>query len=118
MADDISAKGGKTMSNQQIQTSGKANRNTVAAVVLPCLLIGRFLWNVLTPAHEYPMRSVQVMTMTFEAAMLVVLFRLRTSMPKPLFWIALVAGIGLFALRLTGDDGWWTGHLVYFLPPR
>jgi hypothetical protein len=106
------------MSNQQTQTSGKANRNTVAAVVFPCLLIGRFLWNVLTPAHEYPMRSVQVMTMTFEAAMLVVLFRLRTSMPKPLFWIALVAGIGLFALRLTGDDGWWTGHLVYFLPPR
>jgi hypothetical protein len=114
----LGQRGGKTMSNQQTQTSGKANRNTVAAVVLPCLLIGRFLWNVLTPAHEYPMRSVQVMTMTFEAAMLVVLFRLRTSMPKPLFWIALVAGIGLFALRLTGDDGWWTGHLVYFLPPR
>ena len=118
-AGDISANGGgKTMSNQQTQTSGKANRNTVAAVVIPCLLIGRFLWNVLTPAHEYPMRSVQVMTMTFEAAMLVVLFGLRASMPRPLFWIAVVAGIGLFALRLTGDDGWWTGHLVYFLPPR
>ena len=91
------------MSNQQTQTSGKANSNTVAAVVIPCLLIGRFLWNVLTPAHEYPMRSVQVMTMTFEAAMLVVLFGLRASMPRPLFWIALVAGIGL---------AWWIAFML------
>ena len=73
---------------------------------------------MLTPAHESQMRSAQVMTMTVEALMLVGLFGLRASMPKPLSWIALVAGIGLFALRLTGDEGWWTGHLVYFLPPR
>ena len=105
------------MSNQQTQTSGKANRNTVAAVVLPCLLIGRFLWNVLTPAHEFPMRTEQVMTMTFDFFMLVGLFALRAPMPKPLFWIALIAGIGLFALRLSAD-GWWTGHLVYSLSPR
>jgi hypothetical protein len=29
----------------------------------------------------------------------------------------LMAGIGLFALRLS-SDGWGTGHLVYLLPPR
>jgi len=34
-----------------------------------------------------------------------------------MFGIALVAGIGLFALRLS-DDGWWTGHLAYSLAPR
>jgi hypothetical protein len=38
-------------------------------------------------------------------------------MPKPLFWIAPVAGIGLFPLRLS-SEGCWTGHLVYLLPPR
>jgi hypothetical protein len=35
-------------------------------VLLPSLLIGHFLWNVLTPAHEFPMRSEQVMTMTLD----------------------------------------------------
>jgi hypothetical protein len=109
---------GKTMSNQRTQTSGNANHHAVVAALLPCLLIGQFLWNVLTPAHESQMRSAQVMTMTVEALMLVGLFGLRASMPKPLFWIVLVAGLGLFALRLTGDDGCWTGHLVYTLPSR
>jgi hypothetical protein len=71
----------------------------------------------LTPAHEFPMRTEQVMTMTFDFLMLVGLFALKASTPKPLFWIALVAGIGLFALRLSAD-GWWTGHLVYSLSPR
>ena len=63
------------------------------------------------------MRTEQVLTMTFDGFMLVGLCGLKASMPKPLFWIALVAGIGLFALRLS-SDGWWTGHLVYSLPPR
>jgi len=35
----------------------------------------------------------------------------------PLFWIALVAGIGPFALRLS-HEGWWTGHLVCSFPRR
>jgi hypothetical protein len=105
------------MTHQQTQTSDKAGRNPAIAIVLPCVLIGQFLWNVLTPAHEFPMRAEQVMTMTFDFFMLAGLFALKAAMPKPLFWIALVAGIGLFALRLSAD-GWWTGHLVYSLPPR
>ena len=36
---------------------------------------------------------------------------------KVLFWIALVAGVGLFAIRLNGDASWWTGHLRYNLLP-
>ncbi len=40
------------------------------------------------------------------------------EVPKALFWRALISGIGLFALRLIGDDDWWTGHLVYRFPPR
>jgi hypothetical protein len=49
--------------------------------------------------------------------MLAGLIGLKGAMPKPLFWSALVAGVGLFALRLS-SDGWWTGHLVYSFPPR
>jgi hypothetical protein len=86
--------------------------------LLPCLLIGNFLWNVLTPAHEYPMRSEQMLTMALDFLGLVGIIGLRASIPKPLFWFALVAGIGLFALRLNGNAGWWTGHLVYSLSPR
>jgi len=30
-----------------------------------------------------------------------------------LFWIALLCGLGLFAIRLHGLDSWWTGHWNY-----
>ena len=35
-----------------------------------------------------------------------------------LFWIALLAGLGLFAIRLNGNESWSTGHLKYKLNPR
>ena len=103
------------MTNQSTPTTAGARRNLALPIVLPTVLIAQFLWNVFTTAHEYPMRSEQVMTMTFDFLMVVGLFAYRRAMPQPLFWIALVSGIGLFALRLGGDDGWWTGHLFYSL---
>jgi hypothetical protein len=106
------------MTDPRTQTSENTGRNVIISLVLPCLLIGQFLWNLLTPAHEYAMRSEQVMTMTLDALLLAGLFGLRRSMPAPLFWIALVAGIGLFALRMTSDAAWWTGHLVYSIQLR
>ena len=102
------------MTNQQITDT---RRKPLIAAVLPWVLIGHFLWNLLTPAHEFPLRPEQVMTMTFDFLILAGLIGLKGSIAKPLFWIALVAGIGLFALRLS-DDGWWTGHFVYSIPPR
>jgi hypothetical protein len=48
------------MADQRTQTSGNSGRSAVISILLPCLLIGHFLWNLLTPAHEYPMRSEQV----------------------------------------------------------
>jgi hypothetical protein len=33
-------------------------------------------------------------------------------------WIAILAGLGLFAIRLSSDSGWWTGHAQYWLIPR
>jgi hypothetical protein len=106
------------MTDPRTQASDSTGRNPIISLLLPCLLIGHFLWNLLTPAHEYAMRSEQRLTMTLDFLLLAGLFGLRRSMPAALFWIALIAGIGLFALRMTSDAGWWTGHLVYSIPPR
>jgi hypothetical protein len=103
------------MTGQRTQTSGNSGRRAVISILLPCLLIGQFLWNLLTPAHEFPMRREQVMTMVLDGLMFAGLFGLKDAMPKPLFWLALVAGLGLFALRLTSEEGWWSGHFVYYL---
>jgi hypothetical protein len=65
-----------------------------------------------------PMRSEQVMTMLIDLGLLLGLIGARARLPKPLFGAALVAGVGLFAMRLTGDAAWWTGNLSYSLPPR
>ena len=101
----------------QTQTSENTGHGRAIAILLPCLLTGNFLWKLLTPAHEFPMRTEQVMTMAFDLLMVMGLFGLKKSMPAALFWIALVAGVGLFALRLS-VDGWWTGHLTYSIPPQ
>ena len=104
------------MTQQQARTPAAPHASV--SLLLRCLLIGHFLWNVLTPAHEYQMRSDQMLTMALDFLGLVGMIGLRASIPKPLFWFALVAGIGLLALRLNGNAGWWTGHLVYSLSPR
>jgi hypothetical protein len=82
------------------------------------LLIASFLWRTLTAAHEYPMRSEQVMTMLIDLGLIAGLYGMRQRLPAALFWIALVCGIGLFLIRLNGDASWWTGHLAYSLLPR
>ena len=91
---------------------------SVLPYVMALILIGSFLWRTLVAAHEYPMRSEQVMTMLIDLGLLVGLIGMRERVPKALFWCAIVAGIGLFAIRLTGDAAWWTGHLSYSLLPR
>ena len=40
----FSGKRGTAMTNQQTQNSDKANRNQTIALLLPCVLIGHFLW--------------------------------------------------------------------------
>jgi hypothetical protein len=105
------------LTNQRTPTSNKASQHPVVAILLPCVLIGTFLWRVLTPAHEGQRLAALVMTMTIDFLMLVGLFAFKRAIPQPLFWVALVAGVGLFALRLTAD-GWWTGHLMFSLSPR
>lgn len=111
-------------------TARSANREWTMFLFVSAVLIGLFLWRLLTTAHEYPPRTDQVMTMVFDAGMLVGLVALRgrvtaavaddpgKAFGNVLWWIALVAGSGLFAIRLTSNAAWWTGHLSYGLLPR
>jgi hypothetical protein len=91
------------------------NRNGLTFMLVAALLIGSFVWRLVVPASEYPVRSVQVLTMGFDLALIAGLIGMRSRAPQlnVLFWIALAAGVGLFAIRLTSDASWWTGHLMY-----
>ena len=60
-------------------------------------LIGSFLWRVLTPAHEYPGRPMTYVEIALDILVVVGLIAIRAQLPKPLFWVALVAGVGMLA---------------------
>jgi hypothetical protein len=78
-------------------------RQRTIALLAASLMIGLFLLRTLTAAHEYPSRTEQIMEIVFDLGMFVGLIALRAQVPKPLFWIALVCGLGSFAIRLTRD---------------
>ncbi len=97
-------------------------------LLLAIILIGTFLWRALATAHEFPSTGLRNMTIGLDILCLVGLIGLwiQISRKRPavglelhvLFWIALLAGLGLFAIRLNGTKSWWTGHLKYELSPR
>ena len=53
------------------------------------------------------------MTIGLDVLAIVGLVGLSTQLSKgkPVFWTALVTGLGLLAIRLNGDASWWSGHL-------
>ena len=108
------------MSDQQIRAASQENHNWIIFLLLSIYLICTFLWRALTKAHEMPLRTEQLMTIGLDVLTVAGLIGLnaRLARAKPLFWIALVAGVGLFAIRLNGDGSWWSGHLFYNLCPR
>jgi|HubBroStandDraft_4_1064222.scaffolds.fasta_scaffold190387_2 hypothetical protein len=108
------------MNAQQAGTSSKTGRNWTIFLLLSIYLIASFLWRAFTPAHEYPRPTERFLTMGIDLLCVIGLVGLRKQVAKGdvVFWIALAAGIGLFAIRLNGDASWATGHLVYFLTPR
>ena len=101
------------MADLQSKTS-----SPIVRYVLVAYLIGSFLWRVLTPAHEYPGRFSTYLDIAVDVLVIVGLIMIRAKVPKPLFWVALIAGVGLFAIRLNSEASWWTGHLIYTIPPR
>jgi hypothetical protein len=102
------------------QQAAAGSRRDGLFIFVSVVLIGTLAWRAFMPAHEYPMRTAQVMTMVFDAGMIVGIIgmRPRSGALQVLFWVALVAGLSLFAIRFTSDASWWTGHLIYSLPPR
>ncbi len=54
------------------------------------------------PAHEIPMRPKQVLSIAFDLLAGIALIGLKAHVVKWLFWIALIAGLALFAIRLSG----------------
>ncbi|MGD9768641.1 MAG: hypothetical protein AB7U62_13445 [Pseudolabrys sp.] len=83
--------------------------------LLCAYLILTLLWRLFVPAHEYPSRHAMILDMVVDGAVILGLIGQRTKGPTALFWIAVIAGIGLFAIRLTSTASWWTGHLMYSL---
>ena len=106
------------MTNQQATSSPTGTRQRTLTFVVCCYLIATFLWRAIVPAHEYPMRPEQVLSITLDLLAVIGLIGMRAHVVKWLFWVALLAGLSLFAIRLNGDASWWTGHLVYTLSPR
>ena len=103
------------MAAQQTGTPDNTNRNEMLFILVSFVLIGNFIWRAFVPASEYPMRSMQAMTMAFDLGMIAGLIGMKSRVPKlqVLFWFAIAAGAGLFLIRLNGDASWWTGHWTY-----
>lgn len=80
---------------------------------LAVYLIGSLLWRVFIPAHEYPGTTATWLEIAVDVLAIAGLVGIRAGAPKALFWIALIAGMGLLVIRLTSTASWWTGHLMY-----
>ena len=106
------------MSDAPTTTPANERNLRIIGYVLSLTLIATFLWRTLTTAHEYPMRSEQVIEIFLDVLCVVGLSGVKSRIPAALFWIGLAAGIGILAIRLNGDASWWTGHLTYSLGPR
>ncbi|WP_342362986.1 hypothetical protein [Terrarubrum flagellatum] len=110
--------------------SASSSRNWTIFLVISIYLIAIFLWRFFVPAHEYPRPPSRWLDIGLDALLLVGLIGLRATSPafregddrrglgNILFWIALVAGLGLFAIRLSGPDSWATGHRLYWIVVR
>jgi hypothetical protein len=69
-------------------------------------------------AHEYPRPADRFMTIAFDILCLFGVVFLRARLPPPVYWVALVAGAGLFVIRMHSPESWATGHWDYYLLPR
>jgi hypothetical protein len=105
------------MSKRPIKKSGKKSAapepSPVPAFLVACVLIGLFTYRLTVPAHESPLMPELILTIAFDAAMVVGLVAMRARLAAPIFWTALVAGVGLFVIRMTSEASMWNGHLMW-----
>jgi hypothetical protein len=106
-----------------------ASRLPILGLWLSIYMIGLFLWRFFTPAHEYDVRSVQMLDMTLDALATVALIAIFARsigagadnsrlLRVILIWAALASAAGIWLIRFSSDEGWWTGHRLYSLLPR
>lgn len=108
------------MSDSPTAAPSYTGKNWIMFLIISVYLVCTFLWRVVTKAHEMPLRNAQLMTIGLDVLAIGGLVALKTRLPKgkTVFWVALAAGVGLFAIRLNGDTSWWSGHLFSTLCPR
>lgn len=111
-------------------TDGQLPRGAKMFFLLSLYLIITFLYRALVPANEYDSIPVVYMSLGLDLLMLVGLILGKIGISREIsadqrggvvsfvFVIALLAGVGLLAIRLTSDASWWTGHLRYEIPGR
>ena len=95
------------------EEAATAEPSPVPAFLVACALVGLFVYRLLVPAHESPLLNELILTIAFDLAMVVGLVAMRARIGAALFWTALVAGVGLFVIRLTSESSMWTGHLMW-----
>ena len=101
------------MSKRPVKESVPSEPSPIPGFLVACVLIGLFTYRLTEPAHVAPLLTELVLTIAFDLAMVAGLVAMRARIAKPLFWTALVAGLGFFAIRLTSESSWWTGHLIF-----
>ena len=92
--------------------------------VIAALLIVTFVYRLCIPGGEYGSQGIVVLDILLNIGLLVGLYGTRRTLVReapgderwkvgtPLYWAALISGIGLLLIRFTSSSAWWTGHLM------
>lgn len=92
--------------------------------VMAALLIVPFVWRLCVPGGEFASRGVVWLDILINLGLLFGLYGARRTLLRavpaderwkvgtPLYWAAVIAGIGALLIRVSGSHGWWTGHLM------
>lgn len=108
---------------------GEQSGNATAWVLLMALfLVGKAIWRLVVVAREYASSTVVWIDIGLTAMIMLGLWSLaqqalrdhdlpaaRRGQVRMAMIAGLGAGVVLLGLRMTGDAGWWTGHLTYGL---
>ena len=103
------------MGKRPVKGTVSPERSPIPGFLVACVLIGLFTYRLTVPAHEAPLRTELILTIAFDVAMVAGLVAMRARIAKPIFWAGLVAGVGLFVIRMTDESSFWTGHLLFTL---
>ena len=92
-------------------------RQRLIGIILSAYLIISFLSRTLITAEEWESSTDRILTIGLDIVVIAGLVTQSSRIPQVLFWVSLLAGIGLLAIRLT-LTGWRTGHLMFEVPTR